>query len=143
MGYGRQELAVAVASEGLRPLLPPGGSPPGFEQLLQICWHRDPAARPTMAQAEVMLEDIRAALPAWLQSDPQRQQRSAYCHGLTEALVGAASEVREGPAGGIDGPSYMETLPECVAGTSWLDVDNSSSPKDTAQYRPTISAGQS
>lgn len=59
MGYGRQELAAAVAAEGLRPTVPPG-TPPALRALLRACWAADPAARPSGAH----LRDALAALAA-------------------------------------------------------------------------------
>lgn len=46
MGYGRQELAAAVAVEGLRPSVR-GDTPGQLKQLLEACWEADPALRPT------------------------------------------------------------------------------------------------
>ena len=71
MGYGRQELAVAVAAEGLRPLMT-GCAPPGVAQLLRRCWQRDPRARPTMGEARSLLATVLEGLPAW-----QLQQQQA------------------------------------------------------------------
>eukprot|EP00775_Hariotina_reticulata_P006807 gene6807-7023_t len=45
-GYGRQELATAVAAEGLRPRLPKQ-APTGLIDLLQAAWDLNPALRPT------------------------------------------------------------------------------------------------
>lgn len=68
-GYGRMELATAVAAEGLRPMLP-RHAPPGLVQLLQAAWSLDPAARPTVVQ-------MRDALAAMQQQELQRQQPEA------------------------------------------------------------------
>lgn len=48
MGYGRHELAVAVAAEGLRPSIP-ALTPPEICALLRSGWHVDPAQRPSAA----------------------------------------------------------------------------------------------
>lgn len=64
MGYGRQELAAAVAAAGLRPTLP-GKSPPGFADLMAACWAADPAQRPPMDAVAQALAAMQAALPAW------------------------------------------------------------------------------
>ena len=47
MGYGRQELAAAVAAEGLRPIVP-RWAPQAFAALLERCWHGEPGKRPPM-----------------------------------------------------------------------------------------------
>ena len=73
MGYGRQELAVAVAAEGLRPLMA-GCAPPGVAQLLWSCWQRDPRVRPTMGEARSLLAAVLEGLPAWQLLQQQQQQ---------------------------------------------------------------------
>lgn len=67
-GYGRQELASAVAAEGLRPTLPSqhSGVPAGLLQLLQSAWCLDPQQRPTAQQ-------MRDALAELLQQAQQQQ----------------------------------------------------------------------
>ena len=57
MGYGRQELAAAVAAEGLRPLLPKR-CPPGYAALMAACWEREPAARLSFVEVAAALERI-------------------------------------------------------------------------------------
>ncbi len=59
MGYGRQELAAAVAAEGLRPTLHPG-TPPALAALLQACWERQPEARPAAAAVAEQLAALAA-----------------------------------------------------------------------------------
>ncbi len=63
MGYGRQELAAAVAAEGLRPTVP-GGAPPALHALLQACWAADPAVRPSAEQLQASLQDLAAEAEA-------------------------------------------------------------------------------
>jgi serine/threonine protein phosphatase PrpC len=72
-GYGRQELAAAVAAEGLRPLPPAGGAPPGFDALINECWALDPAARPSAADVARRLAEIAAGVHAW---EAERTRRS-------------------------------------------------------------------
>lgn len=45
-GYSRQELAVAVAAEGLRPTIPQG-TPAELRTILTMGWHADPSQRPS------------------------------------------------------------------------------------------------
>ena len=133
MGYGRQELAVAVAAEGLRPLLPPGDSPPGFEQLLAHCWQRDPASRPTMAMVAEALGGIGAAIPAWIQANPWQQLRR-----------GGQDQGRQ-QAGGIDATwdTGLGHVDIAISSTNPLRPEGvgDDSP-DAAAYRPTITAGK-
>ena len=64
MGYGRLELAAAVAGEQLRPTLP-HNAPPAWAALMAACWHADPAQRPTMAEVEATLAAMRADSATW------------------------------------------------------------------------------
>ncbi|KAL4860264.1 Protein kinase and PP2C-like domain-containing protein [Chlorella vulgaris] len=57
MGYGRQELAAAVAAEGLRPSLPPDVLPQ-LAELLGKCWARRPEERPSAAEVAAVLEQL-------------------------------------------------------------------------------------
>ena len=63
MGYGRQELAAAVAAEGLRPTLHPC-TPPALAALLQACWERQPEARPIAAAVAEQLAALAAEAAA-------------------------------------------------------------------------------
>jgi len=144
MGYGRQELAAAVAAEGLRPLLPSCGSPPGFDELLANCWHRDPASRPTMTMVAEALEGIRTSIPAWVQAEPWQQRQ-----GQQPADGGAGPSVNEGSRDQRNGAS-ASISPGCSlfqgdrrpAGlakrTCWLGKEDCT---DGVGYRPTVSAG--
>ncbi len=64
MGYGRQELAAAVAAEGLRPLLPKQ-APPAYAALLNACWHTDAAQRPSFEAVREALAQLLGGLGAW------------------------------------------------------------------------------
>ncbi|KXZ48955.1 hypothetical protein GPECTOR_24g245 [Gonium pectorale] len=77
MGYGRLELAAAVAAEGLRPCLP-RRCPPGFAGLMRACWELDPAARPSAEQVVAALEElVTRELPAWEAAQAQARQPSS------------------------------------------------------------------
>jgi hypothetical protein len=53
----RQELAAAVVGEGLRPLA--GASTPApLQRLLDACWERNRAARPTAQQLVEALQKL-------------------------------------------------------------------------------------
>ena len=53
----RQELAAAVAAEGLRPILA-RDTPPQLARLLEAAWQLQPEQRPTAAQLEAELRGI-------------------------------------------------------------------------------------
>ncbi|GAB4815737.1 hypothetical protein N2152v2_002783 [Parachlorella kessleri] len=63
MGYGRQELAAAVAAEGLRPTLPPS-TPTSVRALLEASWRREPSARPRAADVAARLAALAGELGA-------------------------------------------------------------------------------
>jgi serine/threonine protein phosphatase PrpC len=63
MNYGRQELAAAVAAEGLRPTLAEG-APPALAALLRACWAAAPAERPAAAAVAAALAAAAASLAA-------------------------------------------------------------------------------
>lgn len=63
MGYGRQELAAAVAAEGLRPTIAPG-APPGVARLLRQCWDAVPERRAAAAVVAAKLAKL-AAMNPW------------------------------------------------------------------------------
>ncbi|KAF6258184.1 phosphatase 2C-like domain-containing protein [Scenedesmus sp. NREL 46B-D3] len=94
-GYGRQELATAVAAEGLRPSLPKQ-APAGLTALLQAAWSLDPAARPTAAQ-------LRDALAALLQQAQQQQACGAAEQQQQRVVVDACCD-----ASSEEGLSAME-----------------------------------
>lgn len=61
MGYGQQELAAAVAADGLRPSVRLD-TPQPLAQLLQACWDRDPCKRPRAADVGAALQALAAQL---------------------------------------------------------------------------------
>ena len=61
VGYGRAELAAAVATHGLRPDLPTG-VPAAFLDLVQRCWAAEAGARPRLDEVIWTLERLYAAL---------------------------------------------------------------------------------
>jgi hypothetical protein len=84
-GYTRQQLAAAVAGEGLRPRFPPTACPPGWTDLLDAAWATDPAQRPSAStmiyRLQRLLEDV---LPSW---DPAARLRPAVSSDLPDATM--------------------------------------------------------
>lgn len=100
----RQELAAAVAAEGLRPILAQD-MPPQLARLLEAAWQLQPEQRPTAAQLEAALrstvEHLASSTPshAQLHNDqaangisvgscgmsglPSGQMRASCCEGLS------------------------------------------------------------
>ncbi len=95
MGYGRQELAAAVAAEGLRPMLP-RRCPPGLAALLGRCWDADPGRRPSFAA-------VRAELEALLEQCGEDLVRKRAC---------AASPA--GDSGAVCATQLMLVTPSCL-----------------------------
>jgi len=62
MGYGRQELAAAVAAEGLRPTIAPGASS-SIMRLLRSCWDADSTRRPSAKEVAMKLAALSASHP--------------------------------------------------------------------------------
>lgn len=102
----RQELAAAVVSEGLRPLMQPQ-TPPSLAQLLEDCWHLDPARRPTASQlvdrlAALMKDkDIKDGGDDMQQGPTTREReeaRRAAVVGRQKAVRKPAQEQRAAPA---------------------------------------------
>ena len=89
MGYGRQELAAAVVSEGLRPILSPT-TPDAMLAVLDAGWHEDPAQRPTF---EAISRDVLALA----RDAPDTLQCSAYgmVFGLDDALPSTGTDAVE------------------------------------------------
>ncbi|DBA85833.1 TPA: hypothetical protein ACH3X1_005382 [Trebouxia sp. C0004] len=71
MGYGRQELAAAVATDGLLPLTR-DDMPPAFAALLKACWSLQPSHRPSAQQMLQALQHMQADV-----ADPVRQEAVA------------------------------------------------------------------
>ena len=67
----RQDLAAAVAAEGLRPILALD-TPPQLGCLLEAAWQLQPEQRPTAAQLEAVLrivvENLKSSTPSLIQT---------------------------------------------------------------------------
>ncbi|EEH52336.1 uncharacterized protein MICPUCDRAFT_22355 [Micromonas pusilla CCMP1545] len=105
LSYNEADLAIAIASEGLRPRLPgeDGGDGGGDDdvvravsELIRACWSQAPAARPKFPAVARTLDDIAAAYnvargaPASAPLEPVWRARSAE----RDAAADAADEVR-------------------------------------------------
>mmetsp|Transcript_32323 Transcript_32323/g.62144 ORF Transcript_32323/g.62144 Transcript_32323/m.62144 type:complete len:655 (+) Transcript_32323:114-2078(+) len=102
MGYGRQELAAAVAGDGLRPILAED-TPPELLSLLERCWRLDPAARPSVDEIHAELAVIAESLGP--EKPPAARLDHAPCAMDLDAGVGG-----EGGLTGA-GPSVELTAP--------------------------------
>lgn len=80
---GKQPLQLIklVRKEGRRPPWPSDTSyiPPGYIEIVESCWHQDPAQRPSVDSVAVLLDKILQSLPGHI--DPRRsfyERRSFY-----------------------------------------------------------------
>jgi serine/threonine protein phosphatase PrpC len=120
-GYGRQELATAVAAEGLRPSLPKH-APAGLVELLQAAWNLDPAARPTAAQ-------MRDGLAALLQ---QAQQQQQVC-GAAEQQQQQQLHMQQQPVVVVDASCDVSSSDD---GSSAMEIDGAAAPTAAAAGKP-------
>jgi serine/threonine protein phosphatase PrpC len=111
MGYGRQELATAVAAEGLRPATA-AGTPPALAALLKECWRRTPEERPSAADVAARLEAIAVGLP------PEEWERTSVAAAAVAAVAtpGRTSSSKLPLEGlqktlGCSNPPFPGTLP--------------------------------
>lgn len=131
MGYGRQELAAAVVSEGLRPILSPT-TPDAMLTVLDAGWHEDPAQRPTF---EAISRDVLALA----RDAPDTLQCSAYgmAFSADDALPSTGKDAVEPgelePGEHAHGADAVSTHD---SGSSWLDL-----PLSISGYMPTLSSG--
>ena len=89
----RQELAAAVAAEGLRPILAPD-TPAPLAALLEAAWQLAPGARPAAARLEAEL----AALLARMDASPTPAAHAIPASTIGPAPVLAAQENGNGDA---------------------------------------------
>jgi serine/threonine protein phosphatase PrpC len=93
MGYGRQELAIAVAVEGLRPTVA-AGAPPEVVALLKSCWDAVPQRRPSAA---TVCAQLRAAASRHSNSNSKSNSTLGGSKG-TEIPASLGSLPLQGPA---------------------------------------------
>lgn len=122
-GYGRQELAAAVAAEGLRPRLPAGGCPPGYAELIQQCWALDPVARPSAADVAHRLAEIAGQLHEW---EAERQAAAGAAAAVAQqrpAATGAGGEQMGDvfrQQGALRADSYDGQLPRVASSSMFM-----------------------
>ena len=116
-GYGRQELAAAVAAEGLRPRLPAGGCPPGYAELVAECWALDPARRPAAAGVARRLAEIAGGLHEW-------EAALAAAAAAAPSPAAAAAGLERAGSGGSALPAGM--TPSASALSLARDIDSDS-----------------
>jgi len=57
-GVDLHQLAIAIRDQGITPSPVPKDADPGLVEIMQSCWHFDPAARPTFAQIYKRLKEL-------------------------------------------------------------------------------------
>eukprot|EP00887_Chlorella_sp_A99_P004465 scaffold30.g4465.t1 len=105
MGYGRQELAAAMATDGLRPTLP-ADMPPELRGLLEACWQREPSLRLSAAGVAARLR----ALAAGAEPAPD----SAMCAGPFDAPGGERQQQQRTQGKQQQPPQQQQPGPEHV-----------------------------
>lgn len=171
MGYGRQELAAAVAAEGLRPSVCKH-CPVGYRDLMADCWNREPEMRPTFHEVARRLNDIHYHLVSQGMPAPARPSleiRVLAGLGFSEeessqedeqaGVVHLSSRDPYGSSEGDDGSSvtmtYIDVPSPCSAETkdhtTAMELDELASPRTVLTYResphdmegylPVVSAG--
>jgi serine/threonine protein phosphatase PrpC len=73
MGYGRQELAAAVAAEGLRPTIAPR-APASVIKLLKLCWDADYTRRPRAREVAEKLKALSAQYPWQVEEEEEEEE---------------------------------------------------------------------
>jgi hypothetical protein len=134
MGYGQQELAAAVAAEGLRPTLRPD-APPRLAELLCACWDREPSKRPPAAEVAATLQELAACLEASAAAhtgtSAENVSRSAECT-LADAPPLAAAATGEPPDNSAQASHVLKaakTAPPAPGGLPpWLAADGAAAP---------------
>ena len=110
-----------MAAEGLRPILPPG-TPAPVVALLEACWHKDPAARPSAAEAAARLAEVARQLVGVEQAveRPGRLHLRAgeqECSGAVPRDLSPSSVLRPSSAasgcGSVGGASASQPEEDC------------------------------
>lgn len=132
-GYGRQELAAAVAAEGLRPRLPAGGAPPGYAELMASCWALDPSQRPSAADVARRLAEIARDVHAWeearraeaaqCQEQGQQQQQLATGPGMQRELSAQTLSPMMTPCVSVRNLAGMEMIDSDSGRSSWTGAE--------------------
>jgi len=110
----RQELAAAVVSEGLRPLMEPQ-TPHPLAQLLEDCWQLDSTRRPTARQLVDRLTAIIGGrdldgVGGTSQRGPSTREREESRRATKAALVNRQKAERklERQSGPLAAPAWLE-----------------------------------
>ncbi|KAF8055592.1 SEC13B [Scenedesmus sp. PABB004] len=122
-GYGRQELAAAVAAEGLRPSLPRGG-PAGLAELLASAWQRDPAARPSAA---ALRDRLAGLLQDALADAAVHAPRPALAPPAAALHAAAGKQLAAGPGDGAGSGGGLVVV-DCCRGGSGVAGGSSAPP---------------
>ncbi|CAL8468340.1 g7880 [Coccomyxa elongata] len=115
-GYGRQELAAAVAAEGLRPILAPD-TPRELAALLEAAWQLQPAARPSAEHLEAELRALLHSMDSAPSASPSDCDGAANGNGHSVHTKGSAD------AGVPPGQRDAYALTNGVANEVPVDLD--------------------
>jgi len=130
MGYGRQELAAAVAAEGLRPTPGPGASS-SILRFLRSCWDADPDQRPSAADVAARLMDLSASLP-WEQDGVQTNADGKYNPSKDEGIISSHQDLEILPSADLASqqmPAWASAFLEVTAADVGGVDSNSSTQK--------------
>ncbi|DBB06962.1 TPA: hypothetical protein ACH3X3_009613 [Trebouxia sp. C0006] len=124
MGYGRQELAAAIATDGLLPLTR-GAMPLAFAALLKACWSLQPSQRPSAQQMLQSLQDMLANV-----ADPVYQ----------EAVATQDSDEQEASASQVPSSTYAPQTSDRQMAAHTVTSQDAPAQHDDG-YRPQLTAG--
>jgi serine/threonine protein phosphatase PrpC len=121
MGYGRQELAAAVAAEGLRPTIASGASL-SIVRLLRSCWDADYTRRPSAKEVAAKLAALSAQYP-WAEEEEERLEATTTSKQVKSSLQVSSSVLSL--AGELTNPGWAETLlNEYSSSTNGINTTN-------------------
>ncbi|KAL3150178.1 hypothetical protein ABBQ32_000038 [Trebouxia sp. C0010 RCD-2024] len=132
MGYGRQELATAIATDGLLPLTK-DDTPASFAAMLKACWSLHPADRPSAHEMLLSLQAMQAE--HWAPDGPHHQPAAEPSQEQEPLSMNAAAAVADKAA--CHSPDRHSAQPRLNGGI--MSQDASMAADQT--YHPQVTAG--